>query len=509
VNPPISKIVIVGGGTAGWMAAAALSRMLDTSRVSITLVESEEIGSVGVGEATIPPLTAFNEVLGINEAEFVRATKGTFKLGIEFVDWSCLGSRYFHPFGKFGRDRNTIRFHQFWLKLRQQGAGALIGELGEYNLSTVAAYLNRFRRPEPVDGEVLNTMRYAYHFDAMLYARLLRTLSERRGVKRVEGRITHVTQHGESGFIEAVNLRDGASVGGQLFIDCSGFRSLLIGETLKTDFVDWSESLPCNRALAVPSEPAGEPIPYTRSTADRAGWRWRIPLQHRIGNGYVYCSDFLSDDEASQQLMANLDGAPLGEPRPLRFAAGRRTRMWVKNCVAIGLAGGFLEPLESTSIHLIQTGLQKLISLFPDTGFASAEITEFNRMTAREYDYIRDFIILHYHAGLRDDTPFWQHCRHMPIPETLRHRIELFRHHGRVFRPPEDLFTEDSWLAVMLGQDIIPEGCDPLVEAIPPNQLRDYVLHIRKVIGDAARTMPGHQTFIDDFCSTASSRRLA
>jgi tryptophan halogenase len=507
VNPPISKVVIVGGGTAGWMSAAALSRMLDISRVSITLVESEEIGTVGVGEATIPPLIAFNEVLGIKENEFVRETKATFKLGIEFVDWSSLGSRYFHPFGKFGRDRNTIKFHQFWLKLRQQGAEG-IGELGDYNLSTVAAYQNRFRRPEPADGEVLNTMRYAYHFDASLYARFLRRLSERRGVKRIEGRIADVRRHPETGFIEAVNLQDGARVAGELFIDCTGFRSLLLGEALKTEFLDWSEWLPCNRALAVPCESVGEPTPYTRSTADRAGWRWRIPLQHRTGNGYVYCSEFVSDDEANHQLMANLDSAPLGEPRALRFIAGKRARLWVKNCVAIGLAGGFLEPLESTSIHLIQTGLQKLISLFPDTGFATAEINEFNRMTAREYDYLRDFIILHYHAGSRDDTPFWRRCRGAAIPETLRQRIELFRHKGRVFRPPEDLFTEDSWLAVMLGQDISPEGCDPLVEAVPPDQLRNYVLYIRKLFGEAANSLPSHRTFLDRFCAVQEDKRL-
>lgn len=489
------------------MTAAALSRILDTKRVSITLVESEEIGTVGVGEATIPPLIAFNEVLGINESEFVRETNATFKLGIEFVDWSRPGSRYFHPFGKFGKDRNTIRFHQFWLKLRQAGMSD-IGELGEYNLSTVAAYLNRFRRPEPADGEVVNSMRYAYHFDASLYAGFLRKLSERRGVRRIEGRITHVSQHPETGFIEAVNLQGGSSVAGELFVDCSGFRSLLLGETLKTKFVDWSEWLPCDRAFAVPCELTGEPTAYTRSTADRAGWRWRIPLQHRVGNGYVYCSDFISEDDARLRLIENLDGAALAEPRALRFKAGRRTHLWIKNCVAIGLAGGFLEPLESTSIHLIQTGLHKLISLFPDTGFTRAEANEFNRMTGREYEYIRDFIILHYQAGTRDDTSFWRHCRSMVVPESLKHRIELFRHKGRVFRPPEDLFTEDSWLAVMLGQDIVPEGCDPLVDAIPPDQLHNYVLYMHKLIGDAARAMPTHQAFLQRFCSGDSLKRM-
>jgi tryptophan 7-halogenase len=502
MSTPIRKIVVVGGGTAGWMAAAALSRMLDAKRISIKLVESDDIGTVGVGEATIPPLVAFNEVLGINEAEFVRETKGTFKLGIEFVDWSRLGSRYFHPFGKFGRDRNTIRFHQFWLKLRQHGITD-IGELGDYNLSTVAASLNRFRRPEPTDGDVLNTMRYAYHFDALLYARFLRALSERLGVTRIEGRITEVNRHRDSGFIESVVLESGVTVHGELFIDCTGFRSLLLGETLGTEFIDWSEWLPCDRAIAVPSERTGEATPYTRSTADAAGWRWRIPLQHRVGNGYVYCSEFISEEEACHQLLGSLDGQALAEPKPLRFKAGKRKELWVKNCVAIGLAGGFLEPLESTSIHLIQTGLTKLISLFPDTGFAREEIDEYNRLTAREYEYVRDFIILHYHAGSRDDTGFWRRCRAMTIPDTLRQRIELFRHKGRVFRALEDLFTEDSWLAVMLGQEIVPEGCDPLVEAIPPDQLRNYVLYVRQIFAEAARALPPHQAFIDSYCTNS------
>ena len=478
------------------MCAAALSRYLDLPRVAVTLVESEEIGTIGVGEATIPPLRAFNGLLGIDENEFIRATRATFKLGIEFVDWAKAGSRYLHPFGKFGRDRNTIKFHQFWLRLRQETQGRKGGELGDYNLSTVAASLNRFRVPAPDDGDVVNSMRYAYHFDAALYAQFLRTMAESRGVRRVEGKIARVSLHAQTGFIQSIDLASGTRLEGDLFIDCTGFRSLLIGEALGTGFDDWSEWLPCNRALAVPSEAALDLEPFTRATADSAGWRWRIPLQHRSGNGYVYCSDFISDDEASASLLGNLGGAPLADARALRFTAGRRRQFWVKNCVALGLAGGFLEPLESTSIHLIQTGIQKLIALFPDTGFAAAEIAEFNRLSAREYEYIRDFLVLHYHVGTREDTAFWRHIRNMTVPESLVHRIELFNHKGRIFQAPEDLFTEDSWIAVMLGQGVMPSGHDPIADGIPIDQLDHYVRHVGQGISRAAHAMPLHRDYL-------------
>lgn len=496
----IRNVVIVGGGTAGWMCAAALARFLGEAQVTISLVESDEIGTVGVGEATIPTLLTFNALLGIDEQEFVRATQGTFKLGIEFVDWLRMGTRYLHPFGTYGRDRNTIKFHQFWLKLRQNGGGHEIGDLSEYNLSAVAAGLNRFERPGGSPTDVLSSLRYAYHFDAMLYARFLRAYSEQRGVKRIEGKIISVDLQAEAGFIDSVSLQGGARVDGDLFVDCSGFRSLLLGEALKTDFIDWGEWLPCDRAVAMPCESAGELLPYTRATADRAGWRWRIPLQHRTGNGYVYCSEFISDDEASAQLLGSVDGRPLGEPRLLRFTAGRRRKFWEKNCVAIGLAGGFLEPLESTSIHLIQTGIQKLIALFPDKKFSTTESDEYNRLTIQEYEFTRDFIILHYFLNERTDAPLWVRCRNAGVPDSLLRKIELFRHKGRVFRWPEDLFTEDSWIAVMLGQGVTPHGYDPLVDSVPTDQLLGYVMHNKHIVERTARAMPTHKSYIEQFC---------
>jgi tryptophan halogenase len=500
---PVRSVVIVGGGTSGWMCAAALSRLIAHAGVSVTLIESEEIGTVGVGEATIPSLLQFNAMLGLDENDFLRNTQGTFKLGIEFVDWSRVGSRYIHPFGTFGVDAQGIKFHQLWLKLAQLGE-ADVGDLGDYNLCTVAARLARFARPGGDRNSVLSSLRYAFHFDAGLYARYLRTYSEGRGVVRIEGKIVQVKRKSENGFIDSVLLADGRDVPGELFIDCSGFRGLLIEQTLQAGFESWSHWLPCDRAVAVPCESSGTLLPYTRSTADTAGWRWRIPLQHRIGNGYVYCSDFISDQAAKEQLLSNLDGAPLAEPRVLKFAAGRRKKFWDKNCVAIGLAGGFIEPLESTSIHLGQTGIAKLLALFPDRGFSRVEIDAYNQATALEYERVRDFIILHYEATERDDTPFWRRCRDMDVPESLHQKIQLFRSKGRVLRWQEDLFTEDSWIAVMLGQGIVPSGYDPLVDSLPLEKLRQFVRHIKDVVAKTAQAMPTHENFITRLRDAAS-----
>src|SRR3954453_3630443 len=449
------------------MTAAALVR-LTTAGVAITLIESEEIGTVGVGEATIPPLLDFNRLLRIDENEFVRETQATFKLGIEFVNWARRGDRYIHPFGVYGRDAGGVKFHHVWLRDRQvDGDPGNPDDIGAYCLSVVAAPEARFCRPTATPGAVLSTLRYAYHFDAGLYARFLRGYAESGGVTRVEGRIEAVEQDPESGFITAVRLQDGRTIAGDFFVDCSGFRSLLLGDKLGVAFRSWQHWLPCDRAVAVPSAVPGPPIPYTRSTAGGAGWRWRIPLQHRVGNGHVYSSAHISQDQATRELLDGLDSAPLAEPRHLRFVAGRREKLWDRNCVAIGLSAVFIEPLESTSIHLTQSGIFKLMSLFPDTGFDSHEIDKYNALLIEEYERVRDFIILHYWATERDDSDFWNHCRTMQIPDTLAEKIELWSGKARVFRNQSDLFTEDSWIAVLLGQRKFPRSHDPLVSMLP------------------------------------------
>ncbi|WP_443747971.1 tryptophan halogenase family protein [Asticcacaulis solisilvae] len=496
MNAPVSKIVIAGGGTAGWMAAAALSAALPRA-VKIVLVESEEIGTVGVGEATIPPIVGFNETLGVREDEFLKATSGTFKLGIEFLGWGRKDTRYIHPFGTYGIDLRGIKFHQAYFAMKQ--AGHAVGPLDDYSLCATAAYANRFLRPEPKMGPVFATLKYAYHFDASLYAGYLRRLSEGRGVTRIEGRIVDVARDADTGHIAALTLDGERTVDGQLFIDCTGFRGLLIGEALGVPYRDWSRYLPCDRALAVPSVPNGPLTPYTRATADLAGWRWRIPLQHRVGNGHVYCSAFMDDDTARSHLVAGLDGEPLADPRPLRFTTGRRERFWEKNCIAMGLSSGFLEPLESTSIHLIQSAVSKLIALFPDTGWEAAERDEYNALLTKQYEQVRDFIIAHYKLTERDDTDFWRHCRDMAVPDSLAHKIALFAAKGRLIRHDEDLFAEDNWLAVLNGQGVVPRGHDPLIDALPADDVLANLGRIRAAIAQAAGAMPSHDAFIDRY----------
>jgi len=498
---PIRKLVIVGGGTSGWMCAAGLSRMLDPRQVSITLVESDEIGTIGVGEATIPSLQTFNRLLGLDEAEFMRETKATFKLGIEFSDWTCAGDRYLHPFGVYGIHRQEVKFHHMWLRLQQ--AGADVGDIGDYNLSLAAARLNRFGRRD--ERSSLPALRYAYHLDAGLYARQLRRYSEARGVVRREGMVSAVNQR-EDGFLSSLTLRDGATIEGDLFIDCTGFRALLIGQTLGIGFEDWTHWLPCDRAVAQPCESDGSFVPYTRAMADSAGWRWQIPLQHRTGNGYVYSSAHLDDDAAAARLTAMLPGRALADPLRLRFKAGHRHKLWDRNVIALGLAGGFIEPLESTSIHLVQTGISRLLLLFPDCGFDPALIDEFNRSSQLEYEQIRDFVILHYKATRRDDTEFWRGCRDMSIPDSLRHKIELFRAGGRIFRYADELFTEDSWLAVMLGQGITPEGHDPVADVIPSGEMQRALASLRGAVLAAAEALPGHADFIRSYCLSEGAK---
>jgi tryptophan halogenase len=500
---PIERVVIVGGGTSGWMCAAGLARILPPG-VSLTLIESDEIGVIGVGEATVPTLLEFNEFLGLDEDAFVRETNGSFKLGIEFVDWGQLGHRYFHPFGVHGRDTPEFKFHQLWLRLRRL-LGDEAGELTDYNLCAVAARTGRFARPQGGPDSLLSSIGYAFHFDASLYGRLLRAWAERRGAARVEGLVVSVQQRPSDGFIQSVTLRDGRVIEGDLFIDCSGFRGLLIEGALGAGFVDWSRYLPCDRALAVPSALTGGPDPFTRASADAAGWRWRIPLQSRMGNGHVYCSAFMDEDEAGRRLLANLEGAALDAPRPIRFRTGCREQFWVKNCVAIGLAGGFIEPLESTSIHVVQTGLRRLIHHWPDKDFSQAGIDRYNDTTRLEYEQLRDFVVLHYKANRRDDAEFWRMCRDMAVPDTLAHRLELFRANGRVFRGHNDLFAEDSWLAVMTGQGILPRNYDRLVDRIAPDELVRNMQRLRETVLRAAASLPEHQQFIDRHCRAAAA----
>ena len=496
----IRRVVIVGGGTAGWMTAAALSQAFKGSLESIRLVESEEIGTVGVGEATIPPIKRFNARLGIDENDFIRRTQGSFKLGIEFADWLRPGHSYIHPFGRYGADLDNVSFLHFWMRRRLAGDDTPIDQ---YCLAIAAARLGKFSRPEERPDGVWSTLGYAFHFDASLYARYLRAYAERRGVVRTEGRITEVKLRGEDGFVEAV-IVNGEKLDGDLFIDCSGFRGLLIEEALHTGYEDWSRWLPCNRAFAMPSAHAGPPPPYTRSTARAAGWQWRIPLQHRVGNGYVYCSEFVSDDEAAQTLKGNLEGAALGEPRPLRFTAGMRRRFWNRNVVALGLAGGFLEPLESTSIHLIQSGISKLLTLFPDRRFDPLLSNEFNRQSTLQYEWIRDFLIALYKLTERDDTPFWNYCRNMDIPDTLRGKLDLFRNRALVFRVDDELFLEPSWTAVLMGQGIKPRSYDPLADATDSATLEQALKNMRDTVRRTAESMPTHAEFIARHCRADS-----
>jgi len=493
------RIVIAGGGTAGWMAAAAFARFLGNSH-RITLVESEEIGTVGVGEATIPQLRLFNASLGIDENRFMAATQASFKLAIEFVGWTK-GGRYMHAFGDVGRENGLLAFQHSWLRGKAEGVAK---PLAAYSLGNQAALANRMQRGPARTAKLLPEMPYAFHFDAGLYARFLRGLAESGGVERIEGRIVSVTRDGESGDVTALKLDGEREVAGDLFIDCTGFRALLLGETLGAGFEAWSDLLPCDRAMAVPSERARDFTPYTRATAHGAGWQWRIPLQHRTGNGIVYASAHLSDDEAAARLLAGLDEKPLGDPRPLRFTAGKRQSFWKHNVVALGLASGFLEPLESTSIHMIQSGIERILKLLPGRTVSQVQRDEYDRQAHLEYDRIRDFLVLHYWANDRDE-PFWAERRTAALPESLRHKIELWRASGGIVRGEADLFSEVAWFQVLAGQGIAAEGYHPLADAPSHEEMAEYLELIELLGAREVAQMPDHAAFIAQHCAGAAA----
>jgi len=485
------EIVIAGGGTAGWVAAATFARFLG-ERASITLVESDEIGTVGVGEATIPQIHNLIIGLGLDQADFLRRTNATFKLGIEFTDWNAADRSYMHSFGRTGRGIGLIPFRQLWLRARALGEA---GDFGDYSFNIVAARLGRMSSSAATNN--IPDLSYAYHFDASLFARMLREYAEERGVRRVEGRIVEVEQSGESGDIAALLLNDERRVPGTFFIDCTGFRSLLLGETFGVPYLDWSRWLPCDSALAVPCESSGAWRPYTQAMARRAGWQWRIPLQHRTGNGHVYSSAFMSDDEAVSVLLANLDGKALADPRPIRFTSGRRSEFWSHNCVALGLAAGFMEPLESTSIHLVQSALGRLLNLLPgDLGETSAARETFNRLSEIEWARVRDFIVLHYFANGRDGDPFWDECRRMDLPDTLAEKIALFRESGLFIREEDELFLDDSWGQVMIGHGILPESWSPLADNVPGEDVGPFLEALTKSYRMRAESLPTHRQFV-------------
>lgn len=492
----IKHLVIVGGGSAGWMTAAMLSRMMG-EQLDITLVESDHIATVGVGEASIPPLQVFNRALGIDESEFLKATLGTFKLGIEFEHWRSEGQAYMHAFGAQGKDLALTPFRHLWLNSNPDSPS----DYWRYSLNYQAAKANRYQPVHQLPGTELPGITHAYHFDAGLYGKLLSQYSQERGVKRIEGKITQVVLDKCSGDIDYLELANGQQIRGDLYIDCSGFRGLLIKQALKVDYQDYSQWLLCDRAIAMPTEATQPRRPYTRATAHKAGWCWQIPLQHRTGNGIVYSSQYMSDDEALSLLKAHIDTPAIGEPKTIQFAPGRVAKQWYKNCVSLGLASGFLEPLESTSLHLIQSGVIRLLKLFPNQKNFDALRTEFNRQSSEEFEQIRDFIILHYKLNQRDNDVFWRHCREMSVPDTLTAKIALFEASGVIHCPQESLFSENAWTQVMLGQGVMPKSAHPLANSLTQEQTTELLHNLNRIITKASDAMASHDDYLKQYCA--------
>lgn len=486
----IKKLVIAGGGTAGWMAAAAFAKLIGKN-LEVVLVESDDIPTVGVGEATIPTLHIFHQLLGISEQEFMAATNATFKLGISFENWRDVHKDYLHSFGFLGKGCWAAGFQHFWLKGRERG---IASNLGDYVPEHLGAREGKFA---VLAGQDLN---HAYHLDAGLYAKFLRKIAEKNNAKRLEGKIDKVNLNSESGFIDSLTLASGQVVEGDLFIDCTGFKGLLIEEALHTGYDDWSHVLPCDSAIAVQTKTVGKPVPYTRAIAHDAGWQWRIPLQNRTGNGFVFCSKYMSDDEAKATLLANIEGERLNEPRVIKFKTGQRRKHWVKNCVAMGLSSGFIEPLESTGIHLFQRAIVRLLLMFPSQGVKQSDIDEYNVQTKEEAEHIRDFIILHYNLTERKDTPFWRHCSSMEVPDSLKHRMTLFKDSGQVFKKADELFGETSWIQVMMGQGLMPEQYHPIVDMMGDDELRDFLNNIKSGVKRKVQNWPDSNDFINHYC---------
>lgn len=493
MNPDaIKKVVVAGGGTAGWMAAVAFAKLIGKN-IDVTLIESDQIPTVGVGEATIPSLHVFHDLLKISEPEFMAATNATFKLGISFENWRDINKDYIHSFGYLGKDCWTAGFQHFWIRGAKEG---IADEIGDYCPEHVACRRERFAVFPRQDRN------HAFHLDAGLYAKFLQSIALKYGAKRVEGKIVQVVQDEDNGFIRSVVLDNGSVVDGDLFIDCTGFRALLIEKTLHTGFEDWSHWLPCDSAIAVQTELQSQTKPYTRSIAREFGWQWQIPLQSRMGNGLVFCGKYSSDDEAKEHLLKNVQGTPINEPRVIKYTAGTRRKHWNKNCVAIGLSSGFIEPLESTSIHLIQQSIIRILQLLPSKNMEQANIDKFNEKMRFELENIRDFIVLHYHVTDRRDTAFWRYCRTMPIPESLQQRIDLFRESGYAYKMEGELFGEASWIQVMLGQGIQPEQYHPIVDMMSTAELKDFLDRIKSAIDARISGLPNHLEFIQNYCKS-------